>query len=74
MPLVKRRHVAATESFISVVSSDLDLVVVDADAAVRVPDREVEVEVVAEVVVRAESELRELGVGDVELDCVWSED
>ena len=74
MPLVERRHVAVTESLVSVVSPDLDLVVVDADAAVRVPDREVEVEVVAEVVVRAERELRELGVGDVELDGVWSED
>ena len=74
VPLVERRHVAVTESLVSVVSPDLDLVVVDADAAVRVPDREVEVEVVAEVVVRAERELRELGVGDVELDGVWSED
>lgn len=74
MPLVKRRDVTVTEPLVSVVSPDLDLVVVDADPSVRVPDREVEVEAVLEVVVRAECELRELGVGDVELDCVWTED
>ncbi|KAK3405725.1 hypothetical protein EUGRSUZ_K02613 [Eucalyptus grandis] len=46
----------------------------DPDAAVRVPDGEVELEVVAEGVGGGEVELGELRVGDVELDEVGAED
>lgn len=76
MSLIERRDVSGAESLVSVVSTDLNLVVVDADSLVWVADREIEVEIVVEVavVVRIEAESVQIGVVDVEFDGVGTED
>lgn len=76
MPLIERRDLDGAEPLIPVVSADLDHVVVDSETLVRVPDREIEVEVVEEVAVvaRIEAEPVQIGVGDVEFDGVGAED
>lgn len=51
MSLVKRRYVTVSESLVAVISSDFDLIIVNADSSIRVTDREIEVEIVTEVVV-----------------------
>lgn len=74
MSLVKRRDiVTGAESLITVVSSDLELVIVNTNPSIRVTDCEIEVEIVSEVVVWVECEFGELSIGDVEFNSVGSE-
>lgn len=76
MSLIERRDVSGSESLISVITTDFDLVVVDSDSLIWVTDCEIEIEVVMEiaVVVWIEAELGQIGVGDVEFDGVGTED
>jgi len=73
-PLVERRQGNRAEPLILVKGPGLDAVVVNTDLLVRVPDGEVEGEVVVEGVVVGEVELREGGIRDVELDTVRADD
>lgn len=46
MSLIERRNVYITEPLFSVITTDLDRIVVDSEPLVRVTDREVEIEIV----------------------------
>jgi hypothetical protein len=74
MPLIKRRNVRRSESLISVIATNRELIVVDSDSLIRVTDCEIEIETVMEVVVWIEAESVQISVGDVEFDGVWTED
>lgn len=69
--LIERSHVGDAEPLVLVEGPRLEAVVVHADFLVRVPDGEVELEIVVEDgVAGSEVELGQLGLGDVELDHV----
>jgi len=72
--LVERTQCQVPEQNILVQRERFDLIVVDADPAVRVADRHVESEVIVESVVGGVVEAREGGVCDVEFDHVGAHD
>lgn len=76
MPLIKLAQIHRTEPLIFVERINLNNVVVDPDSPIRISDGDIQSEVVMEVVIvrRGEIELRERGVGGVELEEIWTED
>lgn len=76
MPLVKLAQIHRTEPLIFVEGVNLNSVVVDPDPPIRISGGDIQSEIVMEVVIvrRSEIELRERGVGGVELEEIWTED
>lgn len=74
MALVKLAQFRRTEPLAFVEGANLDVVVVDPDPPIRIPDGDIQSEIVVEVIVSSgEIELRESGVGGVELEEIRTE-
>ena len=72
MPLIKPGQISHRESLAFVQSSHLDLIVVNSDTLVRVPNGHVQSQIIVESVVCREIELRQRGLGDVEFHGIWA--